>query len=65
MQAGKEEIRQSFLTKNFQKKVVFEIIKGRDQWEWIGLWKVAIDWHLVRIVVMNFHFYFNLAAILE
>ncbi len=39
--------------------------KGRDQREWIGLWKVAIDRHLVRIVVIDFHFYFNLAAILE
>ncbi len=41
------------------------LFKGRDQWEWIGLWKVAIDRHLVRIVVINVHFYFNLAAILE
>ncbi len=40
-------------------------IKGRDQWEWIGLWKVAIDGHLVRIVEIDVHFYFNLAAILE
>ncbi len=40
-------------------------IKGRDQWELIGLWKVAIDRHLVRIVVIDVHFYFNLAAILE
>ncbi len=40
-------------------------LKGRDQWEWIGLWKVAIVQHLVRIVVINIHFYFNLAAILE
>ncbi len=39
--------------------------KGRDQWEWIGLWKVAIDWHLVRIVVIDIIFYLNLAAILE
>ncbi len=39
--------------------------KGRDQWEWIGLWKVAIDQHLVRIVVIDIHFYFYLAAILE
>ncbi len=40
-------------------------IKGRDQWEWIGLWKVAIDRHLVRIVVTDVLFDFNLAAILE
>ncbi len=40
-------------------------IKGRDQGEWIGLWKVAIDRQLVRIVVIHIHFYFNLAAILE
>ncbi len=31
----------------------------------IGLWKVAIDRHLVRIVVIDILFYFNLAAILE
>ena len=37
----------------------------RDQWEWIGLWKVAINRHLVRIVVIDVHFYFYLAAILE
>jgi hypothetical protein len=30
-----------------------------------GLWKVAIDRHLVRIVVIDVHFYFYLAAILE
>jgi hypothetical protein len=29
------------------------------------LWKVAIDQHLVRIVVIDVLFYFNLAAILE
>ncbi len=40
-------------------------LKGKDQWEWIGLWKVAIDRPLVRIVVINVHFYFYLAAILE
>jgi hypothetical protein len=39
--------------------------KGRDQWEWIGLWKVAIDRHLVRNVVIDVLYYFNLAAILE
>ncbi len=27
--------------------------------------EVAIDRHLVRIVVIDVHFYFNLAAILE
>jgi hypothetical protein len=31
----------------------------------MGLWKVAIDRHLVRIVVIDVLFYFNLAAILE
>ncbi len=31
-------------------------LKGRDQWEWIGLWKLAINRHLVRIVVINVHF---------
>ena len=41
------------------------LLKGRDQWEWIGLWKIAIKWHLVRIVVIYVHFYFYLAAILE
>ncbi len=41
------------------------VLKSRDQWEWIGLWKVAIDRHLVRIVVIDVLFYFNLAAILE
>ncbi len=41
------------------------VFKGRDQWEWIGLWKVAIDRHLVRIVVIDVLFSFNLAAILE
>ncbi len=40
-------------------------LKGRDQWEWICLWKVAIDRHLVRFVVIDVHFYFSLAAILE
>jgi hypothetical protein len=40
-------------------------IKRRDQWEWIGLWKVAINRHLVHIVVIDVVFYFNLAAILE
>jgi hypothetical protein len=45
--------------------VSLTLIKGRDQWEWIGLWKVAIDRHLVRIVVIDVNFYFNLAAILE
>ncbi len=30
-----------------------------------ALWKVAIDQHLVRIVVINVVIYFNLAAILE
>jgi hypothetical protein len=43
----------------------FTQFKGRDQWEWIGLWEVAIDRHLVRIVVIDVLFYFNLAAILE
>ncbi len=42
-----------------------DTLKGRDQREWIGLWKVAIDRHLVRIVVIDVHFYFNLATILE
>ncbi len=40
-------------------------LKGRDQWEGIGLWKVAIDQDLVRIVVIDFLLYFNLAAILD
>ena len=40
-------------------------VKSSDQWEWIGLWKVAIDRHLVRIVVIDILFYFNFAAILE
>jgi hypothetical protein len=40
-------------------------IKGRDQLEWIGLWKVAIDRHLVRIVVIDTICYFNVATILE
>ncbi len=44
---------------------IFHAVKGRDQWEWIGLWKVAIYRHLIRIVVIDVHFYFNLAAILE
>ncbi len=46
-------------------KLLKSMLKGRDQWEWIGLWKVAIDWHLLRIVVIYVHFYFNLAAMLE
>ncbi len=41
------------------------MLKGRDQWEWIGLWKVAINRHLVRFVVIDVHFNFNLVAILE
>ncbi len=45
--------------------ILLVVIKGRDQWEWIGLWKVAIDQHLVHIVVIDVLFYFNLAAILE
>ncbi len=32
--------------------------KGREQWEWIGLWKVAINRHLVRNVVIDVHFFF-------
>jgi hypothetical protein len=40
-------------------------IKGIDQREWIGLWKVAIDRHLFRIVVIEVLLLFNLAAILE
>ena len=39
--------------------------KGRDQWEWIGLWKVAIDRHLFLIVVILVIYFFNLAAIFE
>jgi hypothetical protein len=31
----------------------------------VGLWKVAINRHLVRIVVIDVLFYFYLAAILE
>ncbi len=53
---------QSILTKSNLSKF---LIKSRDQWEWIGLWKVAIDRHLVRIEVIDVHFYFYLAAILE
>jgi hypothetical protein len=34
--------------------------KGRDQW--IGQWKVALDWNLFHIVALLF---FNLAAIFE
>ncbi len=52
--------------KKIFKRHIFKVyFKGMDQWEWIGLWKVAIDRHLVRIVVIDVHFYFNLAAILE
>jgi hypothetical protein len=46
-------------------KIIYIVLKSRDQREWIGLWKVAIDRHLVRIVVIDVHFYFYLAAILE
>jgi hypothetical protein len=58
-----------FLFGYLQKRIALcayeTMLKGRDQLEWIGVWMVAIDRHLVRIVVIDVLFYFNLAAILE
>jgi hypothetical protein len=48
------------VSKSFIFQDVSHSVKGRDQWEWIGLWKVAINRHLVRIVVIDVLFYFNL-----
>jgi hypothetical protein len=47
------------------KRLYLVNIKGRDLREWIGLWKVAIDWNLFHIVVIDVLFSFNLSAILD
>jgi hypothetical protein len=39
---------------NVQYQGQHQDLKGRDQCEWIGLWKVAINRHLFRIVVIGY-----------
>ncbi len=63
---GMEKLR--YITNSHTNLLIYlhiNLLKGGDPWEWIGLWMVAIDRHLVQIVVIDVLFYFYLAAIVE